>query len=222
MDTLRKLPDPGPRREALISLVPCVTLAAEIGADHGIISALMLRGGRCQRMIVSDISAASLSKARRLFAAHDLAERTVFRVADGLEALDVPVEAIVIAGMGAGAICRILAAGMARIGDAALILQPNQDVGQLRAWLAAHGFAIEAERIAREGRRFYVILRARRGSARYDDRELLLGPCLLRERPEHFAAYLAWRRDCLGRVRGQDTARDLRWIEEALTTCNTQ
>lgn len=216
------LPMAGPRVAALVALTPPCALAAEIGADHGIISAHLLRGGRCARMIVADVSAASLAKARRLFAAHGLEERAEFRVADGLDAVDEPVDAILIAGMGAGTMTGILRRGVERIGGAALILQANQDVPAVRAWLAGNGFAIEAESIAREGRRFYVVMRARRGEAAHSARALYLGPCLLRERPDAFAPYLRWRRDCLLRVRRADVRQEIEWIEEALGTCETR
>lgn len=212
------LPSPGPRKEAICALVPPCALGAEIGADHGIISAHLLRAGICRRMVVADISAASLAKARRLFALHGLEARADFRVADGLDALDTPVDAIVIAGMGAQTMQRMLAAGAARIGDAALVIQANQDPPGMRRWLAQRGYRIDAERLAREDRRYYIVVRAYRGEAAYTDRELLLGPCLLRERPPMYADYLRWRRDCLQAMRGVDMRQNIQWIEEALRT----
>lgn len=216
------LPQPGPRKEAIISLTPRCVLAAEIGADHGIISAHLLQSGTCRHMIVADISAASLAKAGRLFARHDLSGRADLRVQDGLDGLDEPVEAIVIAGMGAGAMLRILDAGRERLGRAALILQPNLDHWAVRRWLMENEYALEAETLVQDGGRFYVVLRACRGAAEYTDRELLLGPCLLRAKPPLWREYLAWRKGCLDVMRGAQASQARRWVEEELRACDAQ
>lgn len=212
----RPLPLLGPRKEALLSLTPRCGIAAEIGADHGITAAHLVQSGVAKRLVVTDISAASLEKAKRRFALHGLSDRADFRVADGLDALEEPVEAVLLAGLGTRTLCAILERGKDRIGDAALILQPQQSPFQLREWLMQNGFRVDAERIALEEGRYYVVLRARRAKTLYTQRELLLGPCLLRDRPPLYAAYLRWRRGCLLAVRGEDTRQAVAWIEEVL------
>ena len=208
-----QLPSPGPRKEALVELAPLCHTGLEVGADHGIISAHLLASGTCARMIVSDISAASLDKARRLFALHGL--KADFRVADGFSGLDTPVDVAVIAGMGSQTAINILACGHGSLGGAALVLQVNTGLPDLRRWLMEHGYCIEAERLVREGRRFYVGLRAVEGAASYTEKELYLGPCLLVERPPLWGKYLTWRRGCLLRMHeGQENR--LAWIEEEL------
>lgn len=210
------LPEPGARKRALCELMPRVALAAEVGADHGITSAHLLREGICGRMILSDISAASLEKARRLFALHGLQTQAQFRVADGLDALREPVDAILISGIGARTMCDILKRGRDRIGWAALVLQARPNPQDVRRWLMKNGYAIECERLAYEGGRFYPALRAVRGQADYTEKELLLGPCLLRERPQAFEAYLTWHEACLLRMQSEYAARALRWVREEM------
>ena len=61
---------------------------ADIGADHGRLSAvLLLRGAR--RALVADVSAAALEKARGRLCALELDSRVTLAVADGLAALAV-------------------------------------------------------------------------------------------------------------------------------------
>lgn len=193
------LPRLNPRKEAILALTPLVELGAEVGADHGLISAQLLEKGICRRMLVSDISAASLDKARRLFHQQELTDRAHFRVADGLDGMPEPPQAIVIAGMGAKTIIDILETGKEKIGDAALILQPNPDPPALRRYLVSHGFYLEDERLAYEGGRYYVIMRARKGLREYTEKELLLGPWLIKARPEGYEGYLNWRLGCFMR-----------------------
>ena len=61
-------------------MVPECRVCADIGADHGFLSAQLLMSGRVQRMHICDISAPSLDKARRLFAGDALESRAVFGV----------------------------------------------------------------------------------------------------------------------------------------------
>ena len=178
------------------------SLVADIGADHGRLACALLQRLPGLRMIVSDVSADSLDKARRLLAAEGLAERAVLRVADGLAALagERP-DAVVVAGMGAKTIREIVLAGAQAIGDARLILQPNLDAPRLRAFLCAHGFPLEAERIVRAAGRSYVILCARRGACvTLDAKACAIGPCLMAERPPGYAKYLRWRHGVASRV----------------------
>lgn len=210
------LPEAGPRKEAIFALTPPSQVIAEIGADHGITSAYLLRLGIAGRMIVSDISAASLLKARRLFALHGLEESAAFCVANGLDALTEPVGAAILAGMGAKTIAEILLRGRDAAPDAAFILQPSTDPPYLRRFLMENGYRIEDERLAFENRRYYVAMRARRGRASYTEKEILLGPRLLAERPPLFPEYLAWRKVCLARVRRESARGQIAWIEQAL------
>ena len=194
--------------------MPKVPVAAEIGADHGMISAYLVAHSLCEKIIVSDISAASLEKAKRLFALRGLADRAIFHVSDGLDAIDQSVGAIVIAGMGADTVQHILEKGLDHIGDASLILQVNSNVHKLRCWLSEHGFHIEAERLVREDRRSYVIVRAKRGTVEYSGKQLLLGPCFLEERPPLRPEYLAWRKACMHQGGRLDVRQDVEWSAE--------
>ncbi len=210
------LPPLGPRKAAIIALTPPCAVGAEIGADHGITSAHLVEGGICGRMIVSDISAASLDKARRLFSLHGIGDRAEFIVADGLEALTKPVGAIVIAGMGAETIVGMLERGKERVGEAALVLQSNTRLPVLRRWLMENGFRLDAERLVFEEGRFYIIIRAVIGRVAYSDKELFLGPCLLRERPALLADYLTFLEAYMRRRLRADISREMEWIGEEM------
>ena len=181
--------------------------AADIGCDHGYLTAGLLERMPQLTMLASDVSAPSLEKARRLMAEHGLAGRARLAVADGLGAIDQPVDAIVIAGMGAQTILQIIADGRERIGGAALIVQANVDLPVLRRGLAALGFAVEQERYTRAAGRHYVTMCARAGEARLpDEREALLGRA-----PGggvDAASYLTWQRSV--RVRELEQLAQLR------------
>jgi tRNA (adenine22-N1)-methyltransferase len=181
------------RLQAAADLYPACCLGADIGTDHGRLPLYLLASGRCERMVVSDISAPALSKARELITRHRFEDRAVFVQADGLNALHEPAKAVSLLGMGGDTMCAILAAAPQRLQKAALILSPHTELYKVREVLHLIGYRIEKESVARSGGRFYVILQAVPGDAVYTEKELLLGPCLTRERPPLFQDYLRWR-----------------------------
>ena len=188
--TLR-LPEPDDRLLAAYELTPACAMAADVGADHGRLSALLLGRGRCGRMLVSDASEQALGKATRRLHSLELDGRCTFAVADGLDALtQLPegsptVQAYCILGMGGDTIAGILARGQARLEGATLVLGPHTETPLVRAQVAAMGYRLTDEKLARVGRYLYVLMRAEPTSqpVRYTERELLLGPCLLQAPP---------------------------------------
>ena len=152
---------------------PCV---ADVGCDHGYLTAYLLEACPQMTALACDVSAPSLDKARRLMARRGLTERVCFAVADGLAAIDAPVDAIVLAGMGAETILSIVRAGCDRIGQAALIVQANTDLPLLRAELAQMGFAAGREVYVQAAGRRYVTMCMRAAQPRtLTAREALLG-----------------------------------------------
>lgn len=174
------------RLSRVADMVPECGVCADIGADHGFLSAWLLSSGRVGRMYICDISAPSLDKARRLFDGDALAERARFEVGDGLERVSEPLDACVVAGMGGETMMGILERGLGVIRGATLVLQPNVDADRVRVWLYDHGFAVTDEELIYDGRWWYSIMQAKpdAGAARPDERELLVGPVLLRRRHE--------------------------------------
>ena len=210
--------------------------AADIGCDHGQLTAYLLE--RCARlkMIASDISAPSLEKARRLLGSKGLDARTRLCVADGLKGIDTPVDAIVIAGMGAEMILKIISESRERIGDALLIMQANVDLPMLRTQLAKEGFQVEKEVFSQAAGRRYVTLCARQAQGRaITAREALLGAALEGMKNAEQRSYFLWQRSVrvreMQQVAALDPARvksrmeknstELSWIAEALNmnTC---
>ncbi|MBR3795814.1 MAG: Nif3-like dinuclear metal center hexameric protein [Clostridia bacterium] len=208
---------------------PC---AADIGCDHGQLTAYLL--GRCPHlfMIASDVSAPSLEKAKKLLAAHGLSDRARVTVADGLAGVDRPVDAIVIAGMGAETILKIITEGKEKIGGAALIVQSNVDLPFLRSALALEGFRAEKEVFSHAAGRRYVTMLVRAAEAgSLDEREALLGTAACGMQDDGQRAFFAWQRDVRVRemekvaalpsqkakARMEKNSRELAMISEAMS-----
>ena len=203
------------RLQAAADLFSACELGADIGADHGRLSCHLLHTNKCREMIVSDISDDSLQKARNLLSLHQLDKRVHFRVADGLKALEGnKVVCAAICGMGGALISKILLAGRDSLHDAALVLCSHTDIPLVRQTLCTIGYHLAQERIVRAKGRFYIVLRAEKGSVSYTDKELYLGPCLLKKPDEMLMRYLIWREGVVSCEKGHD--QQLAWIREEI------
>lgn len=127
---------------------------ADIGTDHGFLPIYLRNKGRCPKVILTDISQGSLDKALADCEAFGDDEFYDLRIGDGLTVLHSgEVDNVVIAGMGALLMTKILGEDLAHSKSfSRLILQPRNNVGYLRWWLAVNGFSIVKEHIVREGK----------------------------------------------------------------------
>ncbi|MBR3200269.1 MAG: SAM-dependent methyltransferase [Mogibacterium sp.] len=130
---------------------------ADIGTDHGYVPMLLVKHGRSPHVIMSDISEDSLAKARETFEACRLDDKVLesdFRVGDGLQTIGPgEVDELIIAGLGGHTIKNILADDEAKSKSfSRLILQPRKHSGTLRYYLYTHGWDIESENLAEEGK----------------------------------------------------------------------
>jgi len=182
-----------PRLSMIAEMLATCSCCADIGSDHGRLGAFLLQNHRCERMCLTDISAPSLDKARKLIALLGLEDKTGFYVGDGALALEEKVDAAVIAGMGGETISEIIENSAGKLDGARLILQPNVAAPQLRRCLNKCGYRIVDEALVRDGRRIYVIIEAQPGEQELTDVECEVGPVLLKKRPEELADYTAFR-----------------------------
>lgn len=135
--------------------------AADIGCDHGKLSAWLAGSGCCPRVFACDLRPGPLQKARANCA--PWGEVVQCRLGSGLEVLQ-PGEAteIIIAGMGAETIAEILqAAPWVFDPTYNLILVPATKHSLLRRWLARNGFALRAETLCAAAGRWYAVMNAR-------------------------------------------------------------
>ena len=118
---------------------------------------ILMQQGKSPRVIMSDISEDSLSKARSTFKAAGLSDRVSdadFRTGDGLMTVSPgEVDEIIIGGLGGHTIVQILDDDHEKSRSfKRLVLQPRKHSGTLRYYLCTHGWDIEKEILAEEGK----------------------------------------------------------------------
>ena len=148
------------RLQALADLVDTGTSVADIGADHGHLPVYLAQNRRAVRIIASDISAASLSAARRFAEEFNVTQSITFMVTPGLDGItSADVDTIVIAGMGGETILQILKnAHWTKSRSVKLILQPQSKIDLLCRFLYDNGYEIkETKSVVDKGKSYTVI-----------------------------------------------------------------
>jgi len=161
------------RLQTICSLIPLSPVIADIGCDHGKISEYIIKNGLAQRLIVNDISAPSLEKAKkRLICIPQENIHAEFVCCDGADMLQYNIGCAIIAGMGGREILRILASVMPEI---AVLAPQNYGVG-VRYGVWELGYRADADilvcqkqgktglcsRCGCENHKFYDVLRIKK------------------------------------------------------------
>ena len=216
-------PELDARLAAAAALFPACDIGADIGADHGRLSCYLLASGKVKKMIVADISADSLLKAKHLLSAHQLEERAEFVVADGLNAITAPVEAIAILGMGGATASKILLAQPEKLGTASLILSAHTDLPMLRETLEQLSYCLETETVIRLKNRCYVMMKAVRGQETLTPKQRFLGPRLM-ESPatEAYIRYLQKRSGAYSCMLAEEGVLYRQWLKEEMDRVSSQ
>lgn len=200
----KRIPQLDSRLSTALAMAPPFDICADIGADHGQLSAVILLKGLAKKALIADISEKALTKARKCISEHGLEDRAILSVCDGLDALDAlsPLHAdvIFILGMGGDTMAGILRRGQSRLHNAALILGAHTELPLLRQTLCDIGYRIADEVVTKADRHQYILMKclpAENQRIEYSERELLLGPILLQATPALWLPILKRRRKFL-------------------------
>lgn len=183
-----------PRLRKVAELVPQGARFADIGTDHAYLPAWLILNGVIGHAIAADLREGPLERARVTARKYEVSDRIEFRLCDGLTQIRPgEVDAIAIAGMGGETIAHILeGAPWTKAPGVTLILQPMSSQPDLRRWLGEHGYRIEEECIAREGKTLYTIFFVKAGwMGNMTSAELLAGRQSRDPLRGEYLAYLA-------------------------------
>jgi tRNA (adenine22-N1)-methyltransferase len=134
----------------------CATVA-DIGCDHGFLTAYILGEGIADRVFASDISAVCLAKTARLINKLGLGDNCELNAGDGLTVLKRSVDTAVIAGMGGRKITEILSDDRRIDGTKTFILQPMKNTDRLLKYLTENNYKILNRITVSDGRRYDII-----------------------------------------------------------------
>lgn len=182
------------RMEAIAAMVTPGNIVADVGTDHGYIPIALVTRNRIPGAIAMDLREGPLARAKEHIAQYGLMERIDTRLSDGVMALAAgEADTIVVAGMGGELVIHILTDGAFVCKQAKeLILQPQSELTQVRAFLREQGYQILDENMIEEDGKYYPMMRVvckeqtESGEKTYKSKELQLiedmyGPVLIQK-----------------------------------------
>ena len=180
------------RLETIFGELPECRVFADIGCDHGYIAHAMIKSGKCEKAIISDISEKCLNKAITLLN-EDCAGKFEAVVSDGFEKVR-GADLALIAGMGGEIICNVLT--RAETLPEKLVLQPMKNAEKVRLLVINSGYKILKDYTFKDVK-FYDLIVAEKGKDKgYDERELLYGRDNLKIKSKDFL-------ECVAKKRGE-------------------
>ena len=187
MSTLLNLSN---RLEAIVKLCDNYKTIADIGCDHGYVTAELVLSNKCEKVIATDISRNSLYKAIRFCDSLNINSYVSFREGDGFKVIykNDKVKQAVIAGMGGMEIINILENKNIKLKN--FIFQPMRDVVKLREYLIRNKYKILNDFIVYDDGIFYNIIKVTKGRTKLRPLELYFGKDNFEENRDVFKMYL--------------------------------
>ena len=223
------LPTLDARLSAAAELVRPGEPVADIGCDHGKLTAVLAASGKYPKVIGADLRPGPLAKAEQTLEYAGCKDRAELRLGDGLSVLSPgEVSTIVLAGVSAQTTWEIIekAPWVSAPGGPRLVMVPATRHSDLRRWLWEHGFAFVADRPVQAAGRWYAVMAAEyTGEVKTPTfQECLFG--LTGQWPEG-KGYAAWQKAKLPRLRlgvpdGTELAKEMDELikggEQSMTT----
>lgn len=157
------LPTLDERLAAAAALARPGQAVADIGCDHGKLTAVLAASGLYPKVIGADLRPGPLAKAKQTLQNAHCEDRVELRLGDGLSVLSPgEVGTIVLAGVSAQTTQDILEAApwVFALDGPRLVLVPATRHGHLRSWLARSGFALREDRPVQAAGRWYAVMAA--------------------------------------------------------------
>ena len=184
------------RLSTLAQMVDQGARVADIGTDHAYLPIKLVKEGKVDFAIASDVAAGPLENAEKDIVTAGLKNKIETRMGSGLETISKEdrIDTVVIAGMGGKLMTYILNdAWSINFHFATLILEPNVGEPGVREWLSAHKYQIINEKIIAEAGHIYELIKAQKvvNTISLTDRQKFFGPIILKEKNQIF--HQKWR-----------------------------
>ncbi len=167
---------------------------SDVGTDHGKIPVYLALNDKADMIIASDINKGPVNACLKNVKLFNVEDKVSCRLGAGLSVLsEGEVDSIVVAGMGGELISNILNDNVSVAYSAKeIIIQPMNGIDKLRRYLYENGFMITDEFLAREDRRIYTIIKAKKGKMELkDETDLDVSPFLEEKGGELFDSFVS-------------------------------
>lgn len=149
------------RLKAVADMVTIGNRVCDVGCDHGFVPIYLVEQGISPTVLAMDVKSGPLSAAKSHIAEYGMDNVIETRLSDGLHNYNIDEsDTLICAGMGGRLMMRILSDNKRKTESfQELILQPQSEIEQFRAWLRGQGYCITAENMIEEDGKFYPMMR---------------------------------------------------------------
>lgn len=150
------------RLHAAASMVTAGNRVCDVGCDHGFVPIYLIKQGIIPKALAMDVNEGPLEQAKENIAAFGLEAYIETRISDGLISYHCgEADTLICAGMGGKLMKRILTQEKEKTASfKELILQPQSEIQEFRAFLREEGYLLIDENMIEEDAKFYPMMKA--------------------------------------------------------------
>ena len=176
------------RFDEIFSAIESCSVFADIGCDHGYMTEKVLKSGKCDKAIISDVSEKCLEKAKTLLFGYIESGKCEYFACDGFDKITYCDQAL-IAGMGGEETIKILKKSSFK--PEKLVLQPMKSVKELRLFLVSFGYKIEKDYLFTASGKYYTLIKASLGRDFLTEEEAEFGRTNISLLPSDFTSWIS-------------------------------
>lgn len=162
----------------------------DIGCDHGLLDIYLSNKYEDIKLIASDINKNALNNVINNIKKYKTT-KVEARLSNGLEKIDSKeIDTIIISGLGSNTIVKILEDKNKLVNVNTIIIQSNNNLDYLRKEVVKLGFYIIDEELVEDKNIIYTVIKFKKGTKKYTNKEVYLGPILLKKKGKLYNKYI--------------------------------
>lgn len=176
------------RLKTVADLVPDNAKIIDIGCDHGLLDIYLVQNKNINSIIASDNKENALNNAKKNIKKYKLESTIETRLGNGLDIVaSNEIDTIIMSGLGTHTIVGIIINNLNKLKNVDnIIIQSNNYIDFLRKKITNIGYYIENEKLVKDGKIIYTVIRFKKGKKHYSKKELYFGPILIKENSKLF------------------------------------
>lgn len=174
------------RLKSLAGLVVDTDKVADIGCDHALLDIYLIKNKVVKKILATDVNENALDNAKKNIKKYDVEKKINTDLGNGLDPITEDIDTLIISGMGANTIIKILSnPKLKQINK--IIVQSNNDYYLLRNFICLKGYYISHESVIYDKGKYYINIVFLKGHKKYTLKELKYGPILQYGNKDYYA-----------------------------------
>ncbi len=178
------------RLKTLGDLVDTNSFCLDVGCDHALLSIYLVKLNQNIKVIASDVLEGPLNYAKNNIKKEGLEQEIETRLGNGLDVYTSDIDTILISGMGGKNMIGIFKNNKKFLSNIkSIIISPNTYQKEIKNYLISNNFYIKEEKLVKEKKHIYQIIKLEKGRKKYSKKEAYFGPKLLQNKDDLFFEY---------------------------------